>query len=93
MPVLQIFVEPYCITCDETRRLAAEIAQRARGVTVQLVDIDSPDAIIPPEVFATPTYVLDGHLISLGNPTLEQLRKILADAGVSIGEEVAEAER
>jgi hypothetical protein len=34
----------------------------------------------PSNVFATPTYVLDGRTIFLGNPTREQLRQKLIDA-------------
>jgi hypothetical protein len=34
----------------------------------------------PDEVFATPAYLLDGKLRSLGNPTREHLRDILAQA-------------
>lgn len=87
-PVLKIYVDAYCFTCQETYRLAAAIAPRAPELTIDMVDIDQADAVIPPEVFATPTYLLNGRVISLGNPTLERLCQALREAGVAVAEPI-----
>jgi hypothetical protein len=40
---------------------------------VRLVDIQGSQEKIPEAVFATPTYLLNGRLWSLGNPSLEKI--------------------
>ncbi len=42
-------------------------------MNTQIINLDDPCAIKPDNVFAVPTYVLDGRIISLGNPHREQL--------------------
>ncbi|MEZ4612544.1 MAG: hypothetical protein R2838_20260 [Caldilineaceae bacterium] len=32
-----------------------------------------PDAVVPEVIFATPTYLLDGRVWSLGNPSAEKI--------------------
>jgi hypothetical protein len=39
----------------------------------------------PDEVFAVPTYLLNGRTIYLGNPTCEDLRQTLRDAAHAVG--------
>ena len=75
----------------ELVRPRAVVEAQRHGVGVHhaeslLVDLDSPESKAPPEVFATPTYVLDGKVVSLGNPTLEDLTRLLARYLESIGE-------
>jgi len=66
MTQLEIFVVPGCPSCAEARRIGRRIAQLP-DVDVRVVEIESGAA--PPEgVVAVPTYVLDGRVISLGNP-------------------------
>ncbi len=54
----------------------AEIAPEFPQLKVELVDIDGPKR--PQNIFAVPTYVLDGRIISLGNPYRDELRKEIA---------------
>ena len=72
MVKLEIFVMDDCWSCEESRRIAAEARVRFPGVEVALLDLESSDRR-PPEVFAAPTYVLDGTIVSLGNPRREEL--------------------
>ena len=64
---LEIYITDHCANCQE----AVVIAEQAGGITgleVTVVNLDAPGQRIPPQVFATPTYVLNGLVVSLGNP-------------------------
>ena len=73
MVKLQVYVTEDCWTCAESRRIVSEIASPYPQVAVELLDLEVDDR--PEHVFAVPTYVLDGRVISLGNPYREQLRQ------------------
>jgi hypothetical protein len=73
---LAIYVLPECPGCERARWTAEQARHYCPGITVDLIDlsiIDSP----PPDVFSAPTYVLDGRVISLGNPPLADLIRSL----------------
>lgn len=70
---LTIYTMTHCPTCAETRRIAAAIGGRYGDLTVQLINLDQAPAMRPAAVFSVPTYLLDGAVISLGNPYLEDL--------------------
>ncbi len=68
---LEIYVAHECTNCEE----ALLIAERARGITgleVAVIDLDAPGQHVPPRVVAVPTYLLDGRIVSLGNPKREE---------------------
>ena len=72
--ILEIYVAPDCFGCETARDLAGTI--HAFGwphLEVRLLDLSEPHVTRPPEVFAVPTYLLDGRVISLGNPEREWL--------------------
>ncbi len=84
--ILEIYVAPNCFGCDTARGLAGTL--RALGwphLDVRLLDLSDPDVVIPPTVFAMPTYVLDGRVISLGNPEEEWLLELVAQPSPSPG--------
>jgi len=69
---LDVVVAPDCRDCDEARTVASEIAVRFPDLRVNLIELDGRHP--PPErVVATPTYLLDGAVVSLGNPRLADL--------------------
>ena len=78
MTKLKIYVTDDCWSCEESRRLAAEVRASVRNVEVELVDLNSGSR--PSYVFAAPTYVLDGKVIFLGNPHWEELQEKLVAA-------------
>ena len=78
MVKLQVYVKQDCWTCSESRRIVAEIAPQFPQISVELVDMETPNR--PQNVFAAPTYVLDGRIISLGNPYRHELRREIKDA-------------
>ena len=75
---LQVFIAEDCWSCEETRRIVADVAPNFPGVLVELLDMTVSDR--PDSVFATPTYLLNGRVISLGNPTRHELSQQLTQA-------------
>ncbi len=74
--LLQIVVSRDCPTCEESRTVALEMHEMFPLLEVELIDLDAGRPV-PDGVVATPTYLLDGTVISLGNPRREDLvRKI-----------------
>jgi len=75
--MLQIYVASHCPNCDEAVRLARVASRLFPRLLVEVVDLDqSPSEVA--EVFAVPTYVLNGRVCFLGNPSEEELCQILA---------------
>ena len=78
---LDIYISDQCTNCREAV-LIAEEARSITGLEVTVVNLDEPGQSVPPQVFATPTYLLDGLVVSLGNPErgtfLAELRAALA---------------
>lgn len=70
---LEIYIEPGCATCDLAIEIAAAVRERLPQVEVRLVDMTEPGVEIPEQVFAVPTYLVDGRVYSLGNPKLAKL--------------------
>jgi Thioredoxin domain len=64
---LEIYITDQCANCQEAV-VIAEVARSIAGLEVRVVNLDAPGQHVPPQVFATPTYVLDGLVVSLGNP-------------------------
>jgi len=83
--VLEIVVGPDCAGCDTARRLASELAQLGLpGVTITVVDLSEPGVVRPAPVFAVPTYVLDGRIISLGNPEFEWIVDVVSPVSTPV---------
>jgi len=78
MPKLDVYIEDTCWACAESRRIVADIGPNVPSVDIELRSLD--DGRRPSAVFATPTYVLDGRIIYMGNPTLEELIRKLNDS-------------
>ena len=72
-PILRIYVSRHCFTCDEALRLADEVRSRFTDIALQVIDMDKEGSKNLDDVFSVPTYVLDGCVLSLGNPEPEEL--------------------
>jgi glutaredoxin len=77
MTKLNIYVSEDCWACEEARRIVSDITPLFPDVDIELRDVE--DERKPSTVFATPTYVLDGRTIFLGNPTRDELGQKLAE--------------
>lgn len=75
--LLQIVVSRDCLNCEQALEAAREIARRHAELEVQVIDLDRE--AVPEAVFAVPTYLLDGRVVSLGNPDLERLEQKVAE--------------
>lgn len=74
-PLLRIYVAPYCESCQEALRLADAVRQKYAGVEVEVVDLGDAESQNSDDVFSVPTYLLNGKVISLGNPSLVDLER------------------
>jgi hypothetical protein len=79
---LEIFTLAECRGCDTARDLAQLARAHAPAdLDVRLVDLAAQGAARPAAVFAVPTYLLDGRVLSLGNPDPAWLLARLAPPG------------
>ena len=75
---MDVYVKDDCWTCEETHRIVADVAPHFPEVEVQLLNLEEVPR--PEEVFAVPTYMLNGRVIFLGNPIRDELCQKLIDA-------------
>ena len=78
-PVLKIFVADYCSGCKEALETAESVRQQYPNVLVNVIDITNSSQVVPEAVFATPTYMLNNRVVSLGNPAPEDIARWLAN--------------
>lgn len=74
---LDIYIEPDCINCDQAYYIADLVRRHLPEVQVNIRDLSRPGIPRPENVFAVPTYVLNGRTYSLGNPDAEELLSTL----------------
>jgi hypothetical protein len=77
---VDIYIAEECPICQYAFEVAAMIQDDFPSVDVHLIKMDEPNVTIPECVFATPTYLLDGDRWSLGNPSPDRIREVLANA-------------
>ncbi|MCA1598887.1 MAG: hypothetical protein LC769_07680 [Chloroflexi bacterium] len=78
--VLEIVITPHCFGCARARTLAATIAAHDPALDVRVVDLSEPDVQAPPGLVAVPSYVLNGRILFIGNPTQATLAAALRTA-------------
>lgn len=71
---LQVYVEAGCAQCERAAELAKEIDSDYAQLAVEVIDVTEA-SIRPDEVFAVPTFMLNGKVVSLGNPEQSTLRQ------------------
>lgn len=74
---LQVYIADDCWSCEETRRIVSDVVPKYPAVLVEFLDMTVNDR--PESVFAVPTYLLNGRVISLGNPTRHELSQQLSN--------------
>jgi hypothetical protein len=70
---LVIYVTQHCPICHYAFEVADDIREQFPDVNLRIVDMEITDEEIPDRVFATPTYLLNGRVWSLGNPSQTQV--------------------
>jgi hypothetical protein len=76
-----VYVSSGCDSCARAREIAEAVSGMFPGLTVEIVDVGDGNAL-PDAVMAVPTYLLDGVVVSLGNPNMASLREKLAATAV-----------
>jgi hypothetical protein len=75
---LDIYVAKHCSNCAYAYEVAGEILRQFTHVQVRIIDMGNTTEAIPEAVFATPTYLLNGRVWSLGNPSPAKVQETLA---------------
>lgn len=70
---LTVYVEEDCFACVGARETAERARRELVQVEVEIVDLGDSVGEAPDAVFATPTFLLDGKVLSLGTPDWEAL--------------------
>lgn len=73
---LVIYISTECATCKNSEPLITKIQGQFPTLTVEYINLLKDSA--PSHIFAVPTYEYNGKIISLGNPSEEQLYTILS---------------
>lgn len=79
---IAIYVAQHCSNCAYAYEIAAEIRRQFPHVYVRMIEMETTTEVIPEVVFATPTYLLNGRVWSLGNPSRAKIQETLATASV-----------
>ena len=67
---LDIYIDDNCATCEHARLIANQVRDRVPQVEVNVIELTGEK---PDNVFAVPTYLLDGATLYLGNPSEAEL--------------------
>ncbi len=73
-PELQVYVKAGCAQCERATKLAQEVESDYAQLAVRVIDMADASASAD-DVFAVPTFILNGKVISLGNPGRNDLRR------------------
>ncbi|MCH7699988.1 MAG: thioredoxin family protein [Chloroflexi bacterium] len=71
---LHVYIETGCEQCERAVQLAQEIDNGYSRLAVSVIDVGE-SAVRPDDVFAVPTFMLNGRVFSLGNPQETHLRQ------------------
>ena len=71
--ILCVYISDDCASCEQAVELAQWVEDSISELDVKVVNVSNPGVEMPPGVSATPSYVLDGKVIHLGNPAREWL--------------------
>ena len=78
--LLQVYVGAHCWQCREARALTEEMSREFPTLDAQVFDLDQPGAERPAAVFAVPTFMLNGKIVSLGTPFRQDLARDIRQA-------------
>lgn len=70
---LAVYIERGCGSCRRALAIAREVDDMYPSMSVRVIDVADADAA--GRVFAVPTFVLNGEIVSLGNPDRSDLRR------------------
>jgi alkyl hydroperoxide reductase subunit AhpF len=82
--IIEIYIDQSCPGCEQAMRIANQIHLHVPDVEVRILDLARPDIMKPVTVFAVPTYLMDGKVLSLGNPDIDELLALIEDGYTDI---------
>jgi len=74
--MLQVYLASHCLTYDRTIALIAYLRQNRPRVQVQVINLDDSNVQIPDYIIGSPIYAWNHQVVSLGNPSEEELLRI-----------------
>jgi hypothetical protein len=77
---LRVVVSAGCGACRYTMKLVEAVRRLRPRQQVEVIDLDDPRVSVPDGVVGTPTFLLGERVVSLGNPTVEDLLATLDGA-------------
>lgn len=83
MPYLRVYVASHCPLSAYSIELAREVRVAFPQLHVQVIDVEQTGRekpALPDEVLFTPGYFLDGRPLCWGNPTREELFRLVSAA-------------
>lgn len=83
---LEIYIADHCENCQEALRLAT-LARDVPGAEVHVINLDTTTEAIPARIVATPMYLLNGEVVSMGNPYPDDLLRLLGQSHRESGQE------
>ncbi|MBI4673326.1 MAG: thioredoxin family protein [Chloroflexi bacterium] len=75
--VLEVVIAKHCQQCGAAVRVAETLQDKFPALDVHVVDLDGPEAVKPDAVFAVPAYLLNGRVVSLGNPEVKEISETI----------------
>ncbi len=73
---LDVYVGTGCPSCKRAVKIAQEAGEAYPDIAVTIIDVAESDES-PSDVFAVPTFVLNGDVVSLGNPKRADLHRAI----------------
>jgi hypothetical protein len=78
--MLRVYVAADCPSSSISLHLIERLREHCPDLPLAVIDVQEPDAKIPEQIFGTPIYTWNDHVLFLGNPSettlLEQVRRL-----------------
>jgi hypothetical protein len=78
--MLRVYVAGDCPSSSISLHLVERLRENCPDLPLTVIDVTEPHADVPEQVFGTPIYTWNDHVIFLGNPSeetlLEQVRRL-----------------
>lgn len=81
---LEVYVDDDCLNCSRSAALAAEVQAAFPGIEVAVLEPPHERGTYRHLVAAVPTYILNGTIVSLGNPTFARLSEVIEELAVGV---------
>ena len=77
--MLQVYLARHCLTYQRTASLLDHLKESQPQIQIQVINLEDDDVQPPDYVLGSPVFVWNEQVISLGNPSAEELLEITED--------------